>query len=131
MKCLNDVPCPNCGGRCFPEEKICPSCGVDIDQSVAEIEHQLPARKYPAFRVIAGLYQIVAVVIALLALIALLITWQSAGTPIIAVLCLVIGFVGVVSFLALSESLKVFIDVEENTRTIVELLKARQTHERD
>jgi uncharacterized membrane protein YvbJ len=78
---MNDVPCPNCGGRCFPEEKICPSCGIDIDQAAAEIERQIPARRYPALRVIAGLYQIIAVVIALLALIGLLIGFQqSAGT---------------------------------------------------
>lgn len=129
---MNDVPCPNCGGRCFPKEKICPSCGVDIDQAAAEIERQIPARKYPALRVIAGLYQIIALVIALLALIGLLISFQqSAGTPVIAILCLVIGFIGVVSFLAVSESIKVFIDVEHNTRTIVELLQARQTEERD
>lgn len=128
---MNDVPCPNCGGRCFPGEKICPSCGVDIDRAAAEIEGQIPARKYPALRVIAGLYQMIAVVIALLALIALLISFQqSAGTPVIAVLCLVIGFIGVVSFLALSESIKVFIDVEHNTRIIVELLQARQTEEK-
>lgn len=129
---MNDVPCPNCGGRCFPEEKICPSCGVDIDQAAAEIERQIPARKYPALRVIAGLYQILALVVALLALLGLLIGFQqSAGTPVVAVLCLVIGFIGVVSFLALSESIKVFIDVEHNTRIIVELLQARQTEEKD
>jgi hypothetical protein len=129
---MNDVPCPNCGGRCFPEEKICPSCGVDIDQVAADIERHIPARKYPALRVIAGLYQIIALVIALLALIGLLISLQqSASTPVIAVLCLVIGFIGVVSFLALSESIKVFIDVEHNTRTIVNLLQARQTEDRD
>ncbi|MCU1264559.1 MAG: hypothetical protein JWM21_877 [Acidobacteria bacterium] len=108
-------------------KKICPSCGVDIDQVAAEIESRMPARKYPSLRVIAGLYQIIALVVALLALIGLLISLQqSASTPVIAVLCLVIGFIGVVSFLALSESIKVFIDVEENTRRIVELLKARE-----
>ena len=129
---MNDVPCPSCGARCFPEEKICPSCGIDIDQVAAEIARQVPARKYPALRVIAGLYQIIALVIAFLALIGLLISFQqSAGTPVIAILCLVIGFIGVVSFLALSESIKVFIDVEQNTRAIVELLQARQSEESD
>lgn len=129
---MNDVPCPNCGARCFPEEKICPSCGVDIDQVAAEIERQVPRRKYPALRVIAGLYQFIALVIAFLALVGLLLSFQqSASTPIIALLYLVVGFIGVVSFLALSESIKVFIDVEQNTRTIVELLQARQSEESD
>ena len=129
---MNDVPCPNCGARCFPEEKICPSCGVDIDQVAAEIERQIPTRKYPALRVIAGLYQFIALVIAFLALVGLLLSFQqSASTPVITLLCLVVGFIGVVSFLALSESIKVFIDVEQNTRTIVELLQARQSEESD
>jgi hypothetical protein len=129
---MNDVPCPNCGARCFPEEKICPSCGVDIDQVAAEVEGQTPVWKYPAVRVIASLYQIIALVIALLALMGLFFSFQqSAGTPVIAVLCLVIGFIGVVSFLALSEGIKVFIDVERNIRTIVQLLQARQNEESD
>lgn len=129
---MNDVPCPTCGARCFPEEKICPNCGIDIDQVAAETARQIPARKYPALRVIAGLYQIIALVIAFLALIGFLLSFQqSASTPVIAILSLVVGLIGVVSFLALSESIKVFVDVEQNTRTIVELLQARQTEERE
>jgi hypothetical protein len=129
---MNDIPCPSCGARCFPEEKICPSCGVDINQVASEIARQIPTKKYPALRVIAGLYQIIAVAIALLALIGLSSSsQQTAGTPVTAILFLVIGFIGVVSFLALSESIKVFIDVEQNTRTIVELLQSRQSEESD
>jgi hypothetical protein len=129
---MNDIPCPSCGARCFPEEQICPSCGVDINQVASEIARQIPTKKYPALRVIAGLYQIIAVVIALLALIGLLSSFQqTAGTPVTAILFLVIGFIGVVSFLALSESIKVFIDVEQNTRAIVELLQSRQREESD
>lgn len=74
---MNDVPCPNCGARCFPEEKICPSCGVDIDQVAAEVEGQTPVRKYPALRVIASLYQIIALVIALLALMGLFLVFSN------------------------------------------------------
>jgi hypothetical protein len=48
---MNDVPCPSCGARCFPEEKICPSCGVDIDQVASEIARQIPPKKYPTLRV--------------------------------------------------------------------------------
>jgi hypothetical protein len=60
---------------------------------------------------------IIALVIALLAMILSLISiQQSASMPVIAVLCVVIGFIGVFSFLALSESIKVFIDVEQNTK---------------
>src|SRR5258705_4093084 len=100
---MNDVRCPSCGARCFPEEKICQSCGVDIDQVASEIADQIPTKKYPALRVIAGLYQVIALVIALLALIGLLSSFQqSAGTPVIAILFLVIRFIGVGSFLALS-----------------------------
>lgn len=129
---MNDVPCPTCGVRCFPEEKICPNCGIDIDQVAAEPARQIPARKYPALRVIAGLYQIIALLIAFLALIGFLLSFQqSASTSVIAILSLVVGLIGVVSFLALSESIKVFVDVEQNTRTIVELLQARQTEERE
>jgi hypothetical protein len=49
----------------------------------------------------------------------------------IAIGFLVAGLIGVVTFLALSEGIKVFIDIEHNTRKIVELFRARERKRED
>lgn len=56
---LDDYHAQVVGSRCVPEDKICPSRGIDIDQAAAEIARQIPAKKYPALRVIARLFQII------------------------------------------------------------------------
>ena len=80
----------------------------------------------------AALYQIIAVVIAVLTLLGLLASFQQSGSiPITIIVSLVIGLIGVVSFLALAEGIKVFIDIEQNTRAIMDLLRARKGNEDD
>lgn len=124
---MNDFPCPCCGARCFPGENTCPSCGVEIDRAAAELERFVPARKYLALRIIAAVYQIVAGLIAVLTLISL----TLGQPPIIIMLSIIIGFIAVVSFFALSEGIKLFIDLEHNSRIIVALLEARETKRDD
>jgi hypothetical protein len=119
---INDFPCPHCGARCFPGENTCPSCAVDIDRAAAEVERFVPARKYPALRIIATVYQIIAGVIAVVTLISL----TLGQPPIVIILSLVLGLTAVVSFFALSEGIKLFIDLEHNSRVIVALLEARE-----
>jgi len=123
---MNDYPCPRCGARCFPEEVTCPSCGVDINQAASEVERYRPALKYPALRTIATVYQIFAVAIGVVTLIAVIVSLRQSA--LIAILSLIVGLTAVVSFLALSEGIKVFVDIEHNTRTMVALLEARETH---
>jgi hypothetical protein len=120
---MNDFPCPRCGARCFPNETNCPSCGVNITEATAETERYTPPSKYPALRAIATTYQIFAVVIAVITLIAIVIALRQSG--LIAVVCFVIGLAAVISFLAVAEGIKVFVDIEHNTRTIIARLEAR------
>ena len=131
--------CIDCRGTINPHDKVCPHCGADTSKFVEEEEGSsertddpILTRKYPALRFIAALYQVIAVVIAVLTLLGLVVSFQqSASTPIITIVSLVVGLIGVVSFVALSESIKVFIDIEQNTRTTVELLRVHQSDEDD
>jgi hypothetical protein len=120
---MNDFPCPRCGARCFPDESVCASCGVNIDQASAEAERYIPAPKYPALRAIATAYQIFALAIAVVTLIAIVITLRQSG--LIAIICLVAGLAAVISFLAVADGIKVFVDIEHNTRTIIARLDGR------
>ena len=123
---MNDYPCPRCGARCFPEEMTCPSCGVDINQAISEVERYRPISKYPALRTFATAYQILGLAIGIVTLIAAIVSLRQSA--LVAIVSIVIGLTAVLSFLALSEGIKVFVDIEHNTRTIVALLEARETN---
>ncbi|MBA2702909.1 MAG: hypothetical protein H0U60_03540 [Blastocatellia bacterium] len=82
----------------------------------------MPAPKYPALRSIGTVYQIFAGVIALVTLVAIVLFRQSG---LVVIICLVTGLAAVISFLALAEGIKVFVDIEHNTRTIIARLEAR------
>ena len=120
---MNDFPCPRCAARCFPNETNCPSCGANINEAYAEVERHLPAPKYPALRAIATAYQIFAIAIAVVTLITIVIALRQSG--LVAIICLVVGLAAVISFLAVAEGIKVFVDIEHNTRTIIARLEAR------
>jgi len=77
----------------------------------------LTAEKYPALRTIAGLYTAFAWIVGIVALIiAIYFGTKGEAGLLIAVPTLVIGALMVLGVLAVSESIKVFIDIEYNTR---------------
>lgn len=93
----------------FSGEVTCPSCGVDINQAVSEVERYTPISKYPALRTIAIAYQILGLVIGIVTLIAIVVSLRQSA--LVAIVSLVIGLTAVLSFLALSEGSKVFVDL--------------------
>ena len=122
---MPEFPCPSCGARCFPKETNCPTCGVDLAQAAREAERYMPPPKYPALRAIATAYQIFAAAVAVVTAIAFVVALGQSG--LIAIICLVVGLATVISFLAVAEGIKVFVDIEHNTRTIIARLDARDT----
>jgi len=75
--------------------------------------------RYPALRTIAGIYSVFAWIIGIVAVIIAFISWSKDGETgglMIAIPTLVVGALIVLGLLAASESIKVFIDIEENTR---------------
>lgn len=75
-------------------------------------------KRYPALRTIAGIYTVFAWIIAVVAaFVAFTVyTKDSSGGLMIAIPTIVIGALILLGLLAAAESIKVFIDIEENTR---------------
>ena len=134
-----DYYCTDCQGIISPKDKVCPHCRADTSEfieeeedSFDELDEEISPKKYPALRVIATLYQAIAVVIAIVTLISfLLLLQQPTSNPVFSIGSLVLGMIGVITFLALSEAIKVFIDIEHGIRGITRLLKRRETEEED
>ena len=70
-------------------------------------------KKYPALRFISGLYKVLAIVAVILGL---LTATMAHGTE--SFLGIVGGVIGGISLWAFAEILNLFIDIEENTRTV-------------
>jgi hypothetical protein len=120
---MPEFPCPSCGARCFANEVNCPTCGVNLNEAAAEADRLVPPAKYPALRAIATAYQIFAAAVGIATAIAVAIALSQSA--LIALLCLVVGVGAVISLLAIAEGIKVFVDIEENTRNIIARLDAR------
>jgi hypothetical protein len=115
-----EYTCHECGLGVSGDYAYCPNCGAALDD-----EEVLPVR-YLALRTIAGVYQILAFTVAIVATIGIVFALLNlgAGTSALILLGLSVlgGTVGVITFFAASESIKVFVDIEENTRRTAELL---------
>ena len=70
-------------------------------------------KKYPALRIIANIYKGLAWLVAITSFI---MAWVLVGYIYFFILTIVVGAIVAVSLLALSEGIKVFIDIEKNTR---------------
>lgn len=75
-------------------------------------------QRYPALKTIANVYQIFAVIVGLVAIVItfMLISQGGSGGIMIGLVALVIGALIVLGLLAVSESIKVLIDIEYNIR---------------
>ena len=96
-------------------------------QQIASIGEET---KYPALRIISGIYKALAIIIGIGAFIALIYgisqleggyRARTTGTSII-ISSLISGIIGVIAFLAISEIIKLFIDLEDNSRKQLTLL---------
>jgi hypothetical protein len=119
--------CTDCHGIISPNDKVCPHCGADTSIFIEEedsfdaLDEEILPKKYPALQIIAVLYQILAVLIAIATLISFII--QLTFNPLFSIISLVVGMIGVITCLAFSEGIKVFIDIEYGIRNITQLLK--------
>jgi len=89
-------------------------------------------RRYPALRFIANIYKILAYVIAAVAVVGIVISlsymenqFQRGYGIMLLLQSLIGGAVGFITFLAAAEIIKVFINIEENTRQTAEIVHGR------
>lgn len=95
-----------------PDEIVIPASPMDIGSNGFEI----PANQYPALITISGIYTVLSWIIGLGVLIAALLTGSKMDSITLPVLIIVIGAFVVLGLLAMAEVIRLFIDIEFNTR---------------
>lgn len=149
---LNEnVECPECGTVVGKDDKFCKECGTklpltelgeyteeNLEENIEPENEEGPStqRKYSALKTIATVYKVIANIWLIGSIISGIIgigviaenIRYSSGARNLAiflniVVAIVIGVVGFISFLAASENIKLFIDIEENTRLTNNLLR--------
>jgi hypothetical protein len=98
---INAVPCPNCGARCFPEDKNCPSCGVNLEQLPPELTQQVSTHSSstPLFVKVLRAFGVINLVVGLLIGLIILLAVGNSNSS---------GLILLVSFAVISECLIVF-----------------------
>ena len=93
------------------------------DEEPEQQEETNAGKRYPALRTIAGIFSVFAWIIGIVAVIIAVLSWNKGGDAwglMVALPTLVVGALMVLGLLAAAESIKVIIDIEENTRKAVE-----------
>ncbi len=126
--------CKKCGETVEDQFDSCWKCSADkagaptvSPEVIEEIKteareyHESARARYPALRVMAGVYKILAWLVAIGAIISIIMLATSRETSGVLILVAFLGgAVGFVTLFAASESIMVFIDIEENTRQTAE-----------
>ncbi len=123
--------CTDCNAEVSVDDKVCPNCNADVSKiEKEELEDALDkttSRRYPALVTIAVICKVLAYLNAISAIIGgvvLSFNLSSSYDFFIIVLPLFIGgIIAFIIFYAASEIIYVFIDIEENTRKVVILMK--------
>ncbi|MBI4722270.1 MAG: hypothetical protein HY769_04620 [Candidatus Stahlbacteria bacterium] len=94
---------------------------------------ELTEKRYPVLRVIVNLYRVLAWIVVILGVVACVVFTSMAkmvSDPVTSILWALVAIVGdgilFIALLSISESIMVFIDIEENTRDTKELLSKKQ-----
>jgi len=123
--------CSDCGADVSIDDKVCPKCGADLSE--IEEEGQPPSShvetKYPALRIIAGILKALAILIGIAAIIGLLYGlsqldkgYLAKASGIRAIISSLATGITVLILLAFSEIIKLFIDLEGNSRKQISIL---------
>jgi len=118
------VQCDHCKAKI-----IVPDDAVEI-KKIEKEEKNL--NKYPTLILITRIYVFLAVIVGIATLfgigygIYLIVDYEKVTGTTILVCSLIGGFIGVITFLAISEIIKLFIDIECNTRNIINRKTAKK-----
>ena len=117
--------CSECGIEVSIEDNICPKCGADLseieEEEVEELTKKVTPKRYAALRTLSGIYSILAWVTAISAIFAL-IYGMIENSVVLIFSSIIYGLIGTITVLAFSEGIKLFIDLENNTRIQIDLL---------
>ncbi len=118
--------CSECGAEISIDDKICPKCGADVseineDESKNDIEQKTSKNRYSALKTISGCYTILGWLVAIGAVYAIFYGISKNNIPFI-IVSIILGLVVIITLFATSEWIKLFIDLEKNTRDQNKLL---------
>jgi len=90
--------------------------GIDSSQSQSNNEKNNAKSRYPALRTIADIFLVFAWIIGIVSVILIFYFLSKDGMQILSLVSLIFGGLLALGSAAISESIKVFIDIEYNTR---------------
>jgi len=90
--------------------------GIESSQSQNNNETNTTKYRYPALRTIAGVYMVLAWIIGIAAIITTFYFLSENRMQIFGLVSLIVGGLLALGLAAISESIKVFLDIEYNTR---------------
>jgi|BioPla2DNA2_1021312.scaffolds.fasta_scaffold71067_2 hypothetical protein len=102
------------------EKNVNDILGVENSQKESNEEKKTTKYRYPALRIVAGFYKVLAWIVGIVAIIATFYYLSSSGMAVLALVSLVGGAFLVIGLLAMAELIKVFVDIEYNTRKALE-----------
>ena len=85
-------------------------------------KNTISVRAYPALRIVISFYWCIALFVGITA-VAFIFVGFAQGNLGITILALLGGLIGVITCIAAAEAIKVFLDIEDNTRRSTDLLK--------
>lgn len=98
------------------ENNINDILGIDDSKSQSNTEQNSNRYRYPALRTISGVYMVLAWIIGIAAIITTFYFLSEDRMKIFGLVSLVVGGLLALGLAAISESIKVFLDIEYNTR---------------
>jgi hypothetical protein len=98
------------------ENNINAILGIESSQSQSNNEKNTTRYRYPALRTIAGVYMVLAWIIGIAAIITTFYFLSEDRMKIFGLVSLIVGGLLALGLAAISESIKVFLDIEYNTR---------------
>ena len=130
----NDFRCSKCGAKNRENNVTCWKCSIEFkeiievdkfsylggDQEIeTEGEAVVKSEKYPALRTISGMYMFIAWIVGVGSFIILIFGFFLMEISLI-ISSLIVGFIGVVSMLAISEIIKLFMNIANDVNKIKE-----------
>ena len=138
-----DFVCSACGAKVTPEDEVCPSCGITLNNEVEPAQTNLSTQnptimnsstsRYPVLSTISSIYVYSAIAVSVITVLIAVIELGTGlgvlgieggiGSLIFVFITLAIGGIIALSLFAAAETIKVFKDIEENTRKAAQAVK--------
>jgi hypothetical protein len=102
------------------QENINDVLGIGSSQNQSNNKSEISKFRYPALITIAGFYMVLAWIVGIITIGISLYFLSKVDNKLLALISFILGLIIVLGLAAISESIKVFLDIESNTRKMAE-----------